>query len=803
MSGAEPSTRERWRRVSDTLDRALARPPEQWPELLDGACRGDPGLRAEVEELLAVDPVLLAELDRPLVELGAAGPPSWPQVPGYQLLAELGRGGMGEVYRALASSEGGEVAIKVLKRGLDTDEILTRFRIERQILSSLEHPHIVRLLDGGSTADGRPFLVMELVEGERIDRWAERLGLGLAARLELFLKVCSAVTRAHRSLVVHRDLKPGNILVDVHGEPKLIDFGVAKLLDASSFDPSTATRLSEAPMTWCYASPEQSLGEPVTTASDLYSLGVVLYELLTGESPYGKARSDLIELRRAVAQGAVVPAGRISKALAGDLEAILDKTLARQPEHRYRSVEHLAEDLRRYLTGLPVEARPLPLAQRIGRWARRQAGLAAALGIVLLLLLGSVLERSLAHRRLAAELDEARKLARFLSLVIVPTGAPADRREGVSARRLLDDGMAKVDAELAGEPLLQATALMSIASGYQGMALFNEAEAAIARAHQVRRQLLGAEHPLTVDCIEARVNVAVARGHQAEAERLVLEVLALRQRVWGPDDPRLLNARVSIVALKLDNGHYLEAAEGFRAILDGLLALNPRPIRSIAALRGNLALTLFLADQLPEAETAARTALAESQQSLPPGHGQIQAHQATLAKVLAAQGDLAPAVELIEQALEAVESSAGWRHPAVAARLALKAEMMLAAGDLDQARQLASRAVETWRDLASGDLHPDASSALLILAKVERHSGNGEAASQLAVETVELRQRRLRAGHPALAEALLELARSELAVGRGTASSRHRDSAREILAAAGLEHHRWWRKQGSGLLPEY
>lgn len=802
MSGAEPATRERWRRVSDTLSGMLVCPPEERTGLLERACRGDAALRAEVEELLAVDPALLAELDGPLVELGAAEPSSWPQVPGYELLAELGRGGMGEVYRARSSSGGGEVALKVLKRGLDTDEILTRFRIERNILSSLKHPHIVQLLDGGSTLDGRPFLVMELITGERLDHYAERLELDLPARLEIFLRICSAVSRAHESLVVHRDLKPANILVDPGGEPKLIDFGVAKLLDTSPLDPSTATSLAAAPMTCLYASPEQLAGEPVTIAADLYSLGVVFYELLTGKSPYGRASAEVAELRHAVLNGELVPAGRISRALAGDLEAILDKALARQPEHRYRSVEHLAEDLRRYLKGQPVEARPLPLGQRFGRWARRHAGLAAALGLGLVFLGGYLLERSRAHRLLTAELEQTRRLARFLGTVIVPSGTAAGSGAGASVHQLLDEGTTKVDSELAGEPLLQATALMSIGRAYHGLALYDEAERSVARARELRHSLLGADHPLTVDAVESLAGLAVARGRFVEAERLSLEVLAERQRAWSREDPRLVNAQVAVAALKMDTGYYRAAEKVFREVLARMVEHVGERVAGVGAIRGNLALALYHQDRISEAGTEARAALAISERALPPGHRQIQAHQTALSRVLAVEGDLTAAAALAQAALDALSrEAAGDSHPAAATRWALRSEIAAAAGDLEEARQMARRAVAIWRQQSKVELHPNAAEALLALARAERLLGEGEVSSRLARQAVELREQRLRPDHPLVAEALLELARAEVAAGRGEEDARLVERARRILVAAGLEHHRWWRQHQAAPSP--
>ena len=380
-------TPERWLAVKDLFDRAVERPAGERAALLSEAKGRDPDLADEVERLLDANLAAGDFLERPAVEQIFL-PPEKAEAPArigpYAIERELGHGGMGTVYLATRSGDGFRqtVALKLVRRGMDSDFILERFRGERQILAGLDHPGIARLLDGGSTADGLPYFVMEYIPGRHLLEDAAARGLPVRDRLLLFLQVCEAVAYAHRHLVVHRDIKPSNLLVTHDGAPKLLDFGLAKLLRAESGGPAegrteTALRL----LTPDYASPEQVRGERVTTATDIYSLGVVLYELLTGRRPYRAAGRSAEAMARAVCEEEPARPG-----VSRDLDNIILMALRKEPERRYPSVDALAEDLRRSLAGHPVLARKDTLAYRVGRFvARHRLGTAsAALGAIAL-----------------------------------------------------------------------------------------------------------------------------------------------------------------------------------------------------------------------------------------------------------------------------------------------------------------------------------------------------------------------------------------------------------------------------------
>ena len=390
-------TREQWQNIRKILERALELDRAECAAYLDEACAGDAELRREIDSLLAANDQatrgFLAgqAIDQAgdLLELGSdtlqgrrIGP--------YQVLEEIGHGGMGTVYRAVRADDQyqKQVAIKVVRGGLADPLAIQRFKAERQILANLDHANIARLLDGGATEDGRPYVVMEYIEGLPIDEYADSRGLNVRARLKLFRTVCSAVAYAHQRLVIHRDIKPANILVTESGEPKLLDFGIAKILDdEAAAEGGEATVTLVRLMTPEYASPEQVRGEPVTTATDVYSLGVVLYGLLTGRRPYRVSSKTPHDMVHAVLETEPEKPSTQNRRLRGDLDNIVLKALRKEPERRYASVEQFSDDIGKHLDGLPVSARPDTLAYRGSKFARRHkwAVIAAALAVLALL----------------------------------------------------------------------------------------------------------------------------------------------------------------------------------------------------------------------------------------------------------------------------------------------------------------------------------------------------------------------------------------------------------------------------------
>ena len=459
---------ERWLRIKTVLAGALDAPPPDRPSYLQQSCEGDDDLRHEVEVLLAHEHGASSQFLSPsaLAEATAALLPNpenpWidRRVGAYKTIEQIGIGGMGEVYRAFRADDQyrKEVALKVVRSGHDSGFTLTRFKNERQILATLEHPHIARLLDGGTTEEGTPYIVMELIEGEPIVEYCKNHQLSIPDCLGLFLQVCAAVQYAHQRLIIHRDIKPGNILVTSEGIPKLLDFGIAKILDVDADSGTgehtmTVFRL----LTPHYASPEQIRGEPITTASDVYSLGVVLYELLSGRSPYPKT-TNASELTRYVCEleppkpstavmktapdGSATDGSRdayfrnrdkLARSLKGDLDNIVAMALRKEPQRRYSFVEQLAEDIRRHLANLPVSAGKDTAGYRLSKFiSRHKAGVTAALAIVVALILGFAIalqQARIARRRF----NDVRSLANSLifdvhdSIKDLPGSTPAKK----------------------------------------------------------------------------------------------------------------------------------------------------------------------------------------------------------------------------------------------------------------------------------------------------------------------------------------------------------------------------------------
>ena len=436
-------TPDSWRRVRQILEQALEVAPDRRSVYLEEVCAGDNVLRREVEALIAADQqagtgflagsaveasTILAAADE-LTSLAGT------RIGPYQIVEEIGHGGMGTVYRAVRADDQyrKEVAIKVVRGGLGDEFRLHRFLSERQILANLDHANIARLLDGGATEDGRPYVVMEYVEGRPIDEYCDQGKLPVPERLKLFRTVCSAVAYAHQRLVIHRDIKPVNILVTKDGDPKLLDFGIAKILDPEDTGVDQTVTVMRL-MTPEYASPEQVRGEPITTASDVYSLGVVLYGLLTGRRPYGPASRvprDIVQAvietepekpSASVTRAETVTAQSVSETrdeipeklqrrLRGDLDNIVLKALRKEPERRYASVEQFSEDIRRHLEGLPVIARPDTFFYRSGKFVKRhKASVAAAITVLLTLIVGLAIT---VHETYIARAERAKAEERF------------------------------------------------------------------------------------------------------------------------------------------------------------------------------------------------------------------------------------------------------------------------------------------------------------------------------------------------------------------------------------------------------
>jgi serine/threonine protein kinase/tetratricopeptide (TPR) repeat protein len=574
-------TPERWQQIKVVLEGALDREEAERKAFLDIACEGDDELRREVESLVASEPELGDFIETPVFRIRpeedvplAAGQ----RIGAYRVVRELGRGGMGAVYLAERADEEFEqrVALKLVRRGMDTEEIVRRFRSERQILAHLDHPNIAKLFDGGTTEDGRPYFLMEYVEGQPIDEYCDERKLPTGERLKLFRQVCSAVHFAHQNLIVHRDLKPGNILVTAVGVPKLLDFGIAKLLD-----PDQAlfalTRVELRLMTPEYASPEQVRGETITTASDIYSLGVLLYVLLTGRGPYHRATQDPQSLAKAICEteplrpssavGRVAEVKRpdgekrlLRRRLAGDLDNIVLMAMRKDPQRRYASVAQFSNDIERHLQGLPVVARKDTLGYRTRKFVgRHKLGVTAA-AAVLLLIIGFSIMVTVLWRRAVREQQRAQAVSGFLEELFSIPNPSESRGETVTAREMLDRGVEKIDSSLEKQPELRADLMSTMGRVYRSLGLNAPAKKLLENALEQHHRALGEYDPLVANDLHNLASVLREMGKDAEAEPLVRKALRLQRQHGDTQNIEYARGLTNLGAVLEDKGE-LDQAE--------------------------------------------------------------------------------------------------------------------------------------------------------------------------------------------------------------------------------------------------
>jgi eukaryotic-like serine/threonine-protein kinase len=684
--------------VHALFERVIDLDPEaRWP-VLDEACAGRPGLRARVESLLASDTGADTLLDADPALMWAAlleeDEPEGRRIGPWRIVREIGRGGMGAVYHAERADGDFEqrVALKLVKRGMDTDEILERFRHERRILASLKHPAIARLYDGGATEDGLPYLVMELVDGEPITRWCDRERLTIDGRIDLFCKVCAAVQHAHQMLVVHRDIKPSNIFVAQDGTPRLLDFGIARLLDDSD-ERTPLTRTGVRILTPEYAAPEQIRGEPATAATDVYALGAVFYELLTGERPFEHAAGRFADAALTVPRpservrsptSTVSPedkAGlrcttpdRLRRRLAGDLDTIVLKALEPDATLRYGSAQQLLDDLVRHRTGRPIRARPATFAYRARKFVRRNRSALAAAALILITLLAGLGATLWQAQRAAGERDAA-ELARASAEQVTaflldmfdsadPFDVRPERADTLRVRAIVDRGAERVRSELVGQPVLQAELLTVFGKVYANLGLYDSAEEMLEQALRLARNLDAPDHrqvsPLTL-----LATVAHNRGAFQRADSLLARALAIYDETAAPPDSFYVASASERGVTLMYLGEYDESRRMHaraRALIDTLgisgIPLHGRVVNNLGLLHHTLA-------QYDSAAAVFEVTLEIERGYLPAGHPRLATTLNNLASSTHFAGRLAEAEPNYIEAVRTARASLGDDHAEV------------------------------------------------------------------------------------------------------------------------------------------
>ncbi|HEX8274400.1 MAG TPA: serine/threonine-protein kinase [Longimicrobiaceae bacterium] len=783
------------KRVEALFEAALDRPTEQRAAWLREACWDDPELHDRVQRLLAAHERAEGVLEHPLEgsllgirsrreTLARVGP--------YRLVREIGRGGMGSVFLAERDDEQfrQEVAVKLVPPEVDSEEVVRRFRAERQILASLRHPGIARLLDGGVAEDGRPYLVMEYVDGEPIDAYCDRRSLPLDERLRLFCTVARAVHHAHRNLVVHRDLKPSNVLVSRDGEARLLDFGIAKLLDPGSA-PHTVpvTRTGDRLMTPQYAAPEQVRGEPITTATDVYGLGLLLYELLSGRRPYELWGRPPAEAERLVCDlepprpsaAALLPSGapggaapadaarargltpdRLRRRLAGDLDRIAMTALRKEPERRYPSAEQMAEDVERYLAGRPVRARGDSPAYRVRKFAgRHRWGVAVSAAFVALLVgyAGTVtvqvrmVRRALEQKALEAE--KAEQVTAF-TLGLFEAGDPSRAAgDSLTVRELLRRGEERAE-RLHGRPAAQAQMLDVMGRVHQQLGEYDRAQPLLERALALREVALGERSEAVAEGRLHLGELLVQRGRYDRAEPLYRSALALQRELLGEPHPAVARTLAALGMLRQDRGDYPGAERLAREALAMRTALYGPDHPEVAESLNALAYLLQLQGRSAQAEPLFRRVLETRRRLFGDAHPEVAEARSRLGLFLAQQGRDAEAEPLYREALAARRRALGDEHPDVSTNLGLLGALERRRGRLAEAESLYHEAIELGRR-SLGPGHPELAHTLNGLALVFRDQGRLAEADSLYRRVLAIRRRALGEEHPAIAVTLSQL----------------------------------------------
>lgn len=803
---------ERWQRIGQILDAALASNPEHWPAVLDATCAGAPDLRREVEDLLARVDHARRFLESPPASAAAAvlaearvayGMEGGDRVGAYRIEREIGRGGMSRVF--LAERADGQfeqrVALKLLRPGLDTELDSARFRAERQILATLSHPNIARLLDGGLTDGGHPYLVLEYVEGRPIDAFCEEHALTIRQRLELFLMAAEATQYAHRNLIVHRDIKASNIFVSVDGAVKLLDFGLAKLLEPSAYGDERSSMQTVAHwMTPEYAAPEQIRRESVTTLTDVYQLGVVLYRLLSGRLPFTAPHGDLRELEAAVLAGHATPPSVVversdhyrARTLRGDLDAIVSMAMHPDPSRRYPSADALADDIRRHVSGHPVRARHITAAYRARRFVRRhRAESVAGLAILISVLAGAGVSvwqarRAAQQRDLAQTASrESQAVTSFVMGLFEASDPAGARGDTLTAEELVERAAAHA-ALLSSQPLAQARMLEITARLYRSLGQYAKANTILDHAIAIRRSVPADDQMELAAALDQMAKLQQSTGRYATGDTIAREALRIQERSAGAVSPAVARTFTLIGDLAVYRGDLAAAEADYRRSFNVFRETVGADDSLTVDSQLKVGATLRREGRADEAEREFRSALETRQRTLPRNDPDIAEAMLKIAYLLDEdRGRYAEAEPLYRQALEIRRRAFGDASPLVAATMFDISGLQSRLGERDAAVATARQALEIAQR-AYGHNHPDVADFTAELATRLGEAGKFDEAEALYRRAIAINESTRGPTHENIAGIETEL--SNLLLGRGnyaSAESTARDALRIRARANG------------------
>jgi eukaryotic-like serine/threonine-protein kinase len=729
------------------------------------------------------------------------------QVGPYRLLQRIGEGGMGEVWLAEQTRPvRRQVALKIIKAGMDSAQVVARFEAERQALALMDHPAIAKVFDAGTTPQGRPYFAMEYVRGEPITAYCDRHRLTTPERLGLFIHVCEGVQHAHQKGIIHRDLKPSNVLVtiqDDHPVPKIIDFGVAKATAQPLTEHSLFTELGAMIGTPEYMSPEQAEmgGLDIDTRTDVYALGVMLYELLTGALPFNRDElrsaglmaivwtirekepprpsTRIAQLGAASTEAAhrrhTEPA-RLASELRGDLDWITMKALEKDRTRRYDTVMGLGNDVRRHLRNEPVVASPPSTTYRVGKFVRRHRFGVAAASVAMVAVIGFAATMAVQAERIARERDRANReaeAAQRVSDFLVGLFNVADPNEirgnGITAREVLDTGAAKIDRELKGQPLVQAQLMATMGRVYGNLGLYSKALPLQESALAIRRKLLGEQN---LDVASSKIGLTDTLLHRGEYERarsLDEQALAVRERLLGSEAPAVADALHDLGNVFFRQGKHDEAQRQLERALAIREKLSPDST-DVANTLNSLGNIAFMRGRYTEARRLFERTVAIREEALGPDNPLLAQTLNNLALVYTFSNEPAGARRLLERAIHIQEKALGPKHPDLATGLANLGFFVMRAGDVNAAQSYCTRAVAIFEEASPGN--PNLARALDTLAWIALTKDDIDGARRLYARSLALREKVLGPKHPELAQSLgglAECAREQAHTGEAAA----------------------------------
>lgn len=777
-----------WKQVKDIFEACLECAPEQRDEFLNQACAENPTLRLEVASLISAygrsDPLSRHPWTGEFLEEGEPGK----DIGQYRLMRKIGEGGMGQVWLAEQSEPLKRlVALKLIHGGIFDQTLLRRFQAERQSLAAMDHPAIAKVFDAGATPAGQPYFVMEYVPGEPITAYCDARRLTVAERLELLIRVCEGVQHAHQKAIIHRDLKPANILVlEIDGQPmpRIIDFGLAKITKPIGDDANSATRAEGLVGTPGYMSPEQAGSSDVDTRTDVYSLGVVLYELLTGQLPFDADKLKqlpMLEILRqlqehepqcpslragqntdaakSAAEKRRSEPGKLARQLRGDLDWITLKALERERGRRYGTPGELSRDIRRYLDHGPVEAGPAKVGYRIQKYIRRHRFGVSMTAVLVLMLLAFAVVQAVELRRIARERDRAGMITDFMTEMFKVSNPGEERGNNVTAREILDKASGNIKTGLAQDPETQAQMMMVMGKVYDNLGLYPEADSLLRQATAIRRAALGVKNPETTASMLDLAWTLGHEGHYGDAEALLRQVLDVRQRTLGAKNPDTVTTVADLAVILNYEGHYPEAEKLQRQALDLRRRILKPDSLDIAASLDNLGTVLQMEAHYPEAEKLDREAIDIRTRTVGPGHPDTVATMNNLANVLYFEGRYQEAEKLNLEVLDERRRVFGAENPLTLRTMSNLANVLHREHREVEAEKLCRETLDIQRRVL-GPEHPETLMSMNNLTAILSKEAKYPEAEKIGRDVLDIRRRVLGPEHPLTLRAMSNLADS-------------------------------------------